>query len=183
MENGGSCSPSPATPLSDWKNGIYTRMGAEVSALGTGTRDRDVCVCLCESSVCVCVWGGREPQPFARPPASNSLAMGLWLLTLIPGLAVQVAGPGAWSAPLRVKIKVVAGGGVSPEALRQHVQELKASARVMLRGRPRLDDALAEEEMQVDVDIRRTSLSGGEEEEGIVSSMAFDMAVGAMMSA
>ena len=45
----------------------------------------------------------------------------LWLLALAPGLAVQFAGRGAWSAPLRVKIKVVAGGGVSPEALRLHL--------------------------------------------------------------
>jgi hypothetical protein len=36
--------------------------------------------------------------------------------------------------------------------------------------------------VQVDVDIRRTSLSGGEDEAGILSSMAFDMATGAMMS-
>ena len=108
----------------------------------------------------------------------------LWLLALAPGLAVQFAGRtsrGAWSAPLRVKIKVVAGGAVSPEALRLHIQELKASARVILRGRPRLADALAEGDMQVDVDIRRTSLSGGEDEAGILSSMAFDMATGAMM--
>ena len=61
MENGGSCSPSPATPLSDWRHRIHTHIGGR----GERARDEDKgpgCVCLwvqCESSVCVFVfvWG------------------------------------------------------------------------------------------------------------------------------
>lgn len=104
--------------------------------------------------------------------------MPLWMLALGAGLAVQFGGGGAWTTRPSARILVTARGAVCPEALRTTIEDLKITARILMRSQPSLDAAEADD---VAVEIKRV-LAVDDEDAIISASITMAMVTGACMS-
>ena len=94
---------------------------------------------------------------------------------LAQALAVQFGRRDVWNTKPYAKITVVARGTVSPELVRMHVLEVKQSVHLMLRNRPRFEDALGDDE--VSIEIQRCRFCDQQEAE-ISTSVIMSMAAG-----
>lgn len=102
--------------------------------------------------------------------------MPLPLLGLVAALAVRFGGREAWTMRPRAKVVVVAVGYVAPEYVAQHVEEVKASVRSVMRAHPRLE----ERPDDVEIEIKRI-LTEDDMEASVSTSVTLSMVAAAQM--
>lgn len=102
--------------------------------------------------------------------------MPLPLFALASALAVQFGGREAWAARPYAKVVIVAVGVVTQEYVAQHVEEVKASVRCMMRAHPRLEERADD----VDIEIKRI-LREDDTEASVSTSVTMSMVAVAQM--
>lgn len=102
--------------------------------------------------------------------------MPLALFALASALAVQFGGCEAWATRPYAKVVIVAAGVVTPAYVAQHVEEVKASVRCMMRAHPRLEERADD----VDIEIRRV-LREDDMEASVSTSVTMSMVAASQM--
>lgn len=126
--------------------------------------------------MCVNQGVGERPHPEPAALHNHRLAMPLPLFALASALAVQFGGREAWAARPYAKVVIVAVGVVTQEYVAQHVEEVKASVRCMMRAHPRLEERADD----VDIEIKRI-LREDDTEASVSTSVTMSMVAVAQM--